>query len=139
MSVPLPAETNGPPYLDRLQEQLQRALDCFTPGLVMYNAGSDMLASDPLAWLCQIPGRWPHRYTARPQYPEKDNTEAGWIVSAQRTRVAVVGWRPRRDSLRRGPQPGRAVRPAVGSVCVTANRQFAATTEGRMRQSPHSL
>lgn len=48
VSVPLPARTNGAEYLDALRDQLPRALDRFRPDLVVYNAESDVLWSDPL-------------------------------------------------------------------------------------------
>ncbi len=37
--------------LDALREHLPRALDCYRPSLVVYNAGSDVLWSDPLSHL----------------------------------------------------------------------------------------
>jgi len=49
--VPLPPGTNGAEYLDALREHLPAALDCFRPDLVVYNAGSDVLWSDPLSRL----------------------------------------------------------------------------------------
>jgi histone deacetylase 11 len=49
--VPLPPRTNGSEYLDILREHLPRALDRYRPDLVVYNAGSDVLWSDPLSSL----------------------------------------------------------------------------------------
>ncbi len=49
--VPLPARTNGAEYLDALRDHLPAALDRFRPDLVVYNAGSDVLWSDPLSHL----------------------------------------------------------------------------------------
>ncbi len=49
--VPLPSRTNGTEYLDALYEHLPAALDRFRPHLVVYNAGSDVLGSDPLSRL----------------------------------------------------------------------------------------
>lgn len=49
--VPLPPRTNGAEYLDALREHLPAALDRFCPDLIVYNAGSDVLWSDPLARL----------------------------------------------------------------------------------------
>jgi histone deacetylase 11 len=51
MPVALPPRTNGADYLDRLRESLPAALDQFRPDLVVYNAGSDVLGSDPLSFL----------------------------------------------------------------------------------------
>lgn len=51
MPVPLPPRTNGAEYLDALREHLPRALDLYRPALVVYNAGSDVLWSDPLSAL----------------------------------------------------------------------------------------
>lgn len=51
MPVPLPAGTAGTEYLDALREHLPRVLDRYRPDLVVYNAGSDVLASDPLVRL----------------------------------------------------------------------------------------
>lgn len=42
---------NGAEYMDALREHLPRALDRYRPGLVVYNAGSDVLWTDPLAHL----------------------------------------------------------------------------------------
>jgi histone deacetylase 11 len=49
--VPLPPRTNGAEYLEALREHLPPALDRFRPDLVVYNAGSDVLWSDPLSRL----------------------------------------------------------------------------------------
>ncbi len=49
--VPLPPRTNGAEYMDLLREHLPRALDRYRPDLVVYNAGSDVLWSDPLSAL----------------------------------------------------------------------------------------
>jgi histone deacetylase 11 len=51
VAVPLPSRTNGTEYLDILHERLPDALDRFRPDLVVYNAGSDVLWSDPLSHL----------------------------------------------------------------------------------------
>jgi histone deacetylase 11 len=49
--VPLPPRTNGAEYMDALREHLPGALDRYRPDLVVYNAGSDVLWSDPLSHL----------------------------------------------------------------------------------------
>jgi histone deacetylase 11 len=49
MAVPLPPRTNGAEYLDALHEHLPRAVDRYRPDLIVYNAGSDVLWSDPLS------------------------------------------------------------------------------------------
>jgi histone deacetylase 11 len=51
MPVPLPAGTGGELYLRLLHEHLPRALDRYRPDLVVYNAGSDVLGTDPLSRL----------------------------------------------------------------------------------------
>lgn len=51
IAVPLPARTNGADYLDALRDRLPAALDRYQPDLVVYNAGSDVLWSDPLTAL----------------------------------------------------------------------------------------
>lgn len=51
VSVPLPAGSSGAYYLSQLEKELPRALERFEPDLVVYNAGSDVLASDPLSSL----------------------------------------------------------------------------------------
>jgi histone deacetylase 11 len=53
--VPLPPGTRGPDYLDLLREHIPAALNRFRPDLVVYNAGSDVLATDPLARLLLEP------------------------------------------------------------------------------------
>jgi histone deacetylase 11 len=52
LPVPLPALTAGIAYLDILADALPAALDRICPDLVVHNAGSDVLVSDPLASLC---------------------------------------------------------------------------------------
>jgi acetoin utilization deacetylase AcuC-like enzyme len=51
MPVPLPPGTDGAACLDALRAHLPRALDRYRPGLVVYNAGSDVLRSDALSAL----------------------------------------------------------------------------------------
>jgi histone deacetylase 11 len=51
MPVPLPSLLEGAMYLDLLREHLPNALDRFRPDFVLYNAGSDVLRTDPLAHL----------------------------------------------------------------------------------------
>jgi histone deacetylase 11 len=48
LPVPLPAGLSGPDYLEILQQHLPPALDRFRPDLIVYNAGSDVLRTDPL-------------------------------------------------------------------------------------------
>ena len=55
MPVPLPSRTSGAAYLDALREHLPRVLDRFRPELVIHNAGSDVLATDPLTRLGLTP------------------------------------------------------------------------------------
>lgn len=49
MPVPLPPGTRGAEYLDALREHLPKVLEQLRPGLVVYNAGSDVLDNDPLS------------------------------------------------------------------------------------------
>ena len=49
IAVPLPPGANGVEYLEALHEHVPAALDRFRPELVVYNAGSDVLWSDPLS------------------------------------------------------------------------------------------
>jgi histone deacetylase 11 len=49
--VPLPADLGGAEYLGWLQQFLPEALRAARPNLVIYNAGSDPFADDPLARL----------------------------------------------------------------------------------------
>lgn len=51
MPVPLPARTNGEEYQEALRAHLPKALDRYQPDLIVYNAGSDVLGSDPLSRL----------------------------------------------------------------------------------------
>lgn len=53
--VPLAPRTSGITYLEILAEHLPKALERFQPDLVIYNAGSDVLATDPLSWLRLTP------------------------------------------------------------------------------------
>jgi histone deacetylase 11 len=50
-SFALPAGTTGAEYLDLIRDCLPGALDTVRPDLVIYNAGSDPYANDPLAGL----------------------------------------------------------------------------------------
>jgi histone deacetylase 11 len=50
--VPFPPRTTGAEYLGALRDYLPRALDQLQPQLVVHNAGSDVLSSDPLASFC---------------------------------------------------------------------------------------
>jgi acetoin utilization deacetylase AcuC-like enzyme len=55
MPVPLPPWTGGAAYLEALQQHLPAALERCRPDLVVYNAGSDVLATDPLSRLRLTP------------------------------------------------------------------------------------
>jgi histone deacetylase 11 len=61
MPVPLPALTPGVTYLEILAEQVPKALEHSRPDLVVYNAGSDVLAEDPLSWLELTPNEMAER------------------------------------------------------------------------------
>ena len=61
MPVPLPPLTSGFTYLEILAEHLPKALERIRPDLVVYNAGSDVLAADPLSWLQLTPGEMAER------------------------------------------------------------------------------
>ncbi|MBK7840779.1 MAG: histone deacetylase [Candidatus Obscuribacter sp.] len=50
-SVPLPAKTDGSVHLAKLKSYLPEAIAKFKPDFIFYNAGSDVLATDPLATL----------------------------------------------------------------------------------------
>jgi histone deacetylase 11 len=50
-SVPFPRDTFGKEYLAKLEETLPQAIEQVKPDLIIYNAGSDVLASDPLSTL----------------------------------------------------------------------------------------
>lgn len=54
-SVPLRARTDGATYLKKLKEILPQAIEKYRPDLIYYNAGSDVLATDPLASLLLSP------------------------------------------------------------------------------------
>jgi acetoin utilization deacetylase AcuC-like enzyme len=53
--VPLPPFCDGAMYLDLLQTHLDAELGRGKPDLVVYNAGSDVLADDPLSTLRLTP------------------------------------------------------------------------------------
>jgi histone deacetylase 11 len=55
MPVPLPSLLGGASYLELLHEHLPEALRRSRPDLVVYNAGSDVLATDPLSSLRLTP------------------------------------------------------------------------------------
>ena len=54
-SVPLLARTDGATYLKKLKEVLPQAIEKYRPDFIYYNAGSDVLATDPLASLLLSP------------------------------------------------------------------------------------
>ncbi|MCA9800396.1 MAG: histone deacetylase [Cyanobacteria bacterium HKST-UBA02] len=49
MAVPLPSGTNAEEYMRLLAARLPAAIETFRPDLIFYNAGSDVLSSDPLS------------------------------------------------------------------------------------------
>ena len=55
ISVPLPAGSRGDYYLGKLENALPEAINHFKPDLIVYNAGSDVLDSDPLSTLRLMP------------------------------------------------------------------------------------
>ena len=55
IAVPLPAGTCGAEYLMRLSDELPKALERLRPDFVLYNAGSDVLRTDPLTRLMLTP------------------------------------------------------------------------------------
>jgi histone deacetylase 11 len=55
VAVRLSPRTNGAEYLEALRSALPAALDRYRPQLVVYNAGSDVLWSDPLSSLFLTP------------------------------------------------------------------------------------
>lgn len=54
-SVPFPRQTGGDKYLTTLEEVLPKAVERFKPDLIVYNAGSDVLKSDPLSTFLLAP------------------------------------------------------------------------------------
>jgi histone deacetylase 11 len=61
LAVPLSAGLNGADYLEELRDHLPAVLDHTRPNLVVYNAGSDVLASDPLGHLRLTPAEMAER------------------------------------------------------------------------------
>lgn len=55
MGIPLPSRLDGEGYLRRLRDDVPVALDHIKPDLVVINAGSDVLADDPLTSLRLTP------------------------------------------------------------------------------------
>jgi acetoin utilization deacetylase AcuC-like enzyme len=55
LPVPLPAFLDGAEYLELLREFLLEALSGEKPDLIVYNAGSDVLETDPLSSLLLSP------------------------------------------------------------------------------------
>jgi histone deacetylase 11 len=51
MAVPLASDITGPEYLDLLATRLDAALERLRPEFIIYNAGSDVLITDPLTGL----------------------------------------------------------------------------------------
>jgi histone deacetylase 11 len=61
LPVPLPPALDGEAYLERLHQHLPGALERYRPDLIVYNAGSDVLASDPLSTLGLTPAEMAER------------------------------------------------------------------------------
>jgi histone deacetylase 11 len=61
ISIALPSRTGGADYLGRLRDVLPKALHQYRPDLVVYNAGSDVLGSDPLSRLLLSPAEMAER------------------------------------------------------------------------------
>jgi histone deacetylase 11 len=61
MPVPLPSLLGGASYLGLLRQHLPEALRLARPDLVVYNAGSDVLATDPLSSLRLTPDEMAER------------------------------------------------------------------------------
>src|SRR3954447_13271796 len=61
MPVPLPPGCDGQEYLRLIHQHVGAALDRFRPQLVVYNAGSDVLADDPLSTLWLTPAEMEQR------------------------------------------------------------------------------
>jgi histone deacetylase 11 len=61
MPVALPPALDGAEYLRQLHANVPVALDACKPDLLVYNAGSDVLASDPLSTLGLTPGEMAER------------------------------------------------------------------------------
>lgn len=59
--IPLPAWMGGAAYLRTIHEEVPVALEFSKPDLVVYNAGSDVLATDPLSTLKLTPGEMAER------------------------------------------------------------------------------
>lgn len=53
--LPLASGASSAAYLDLVEGELPRALDDFDPQLVLYNAGTDVVAEDPLGSLAVEP------------------------------------------------------------------------------------
>lgn len=54
-SIPFPKNTDGKTYLITLEETLPKAISKYRPDLIVYNAGSDVLESDPLSTFTMAP------------------------------------------------------------------------------------
>jgi histone deacetylase 11 len=74
ISLPLPFRTGGEQYLTLLEKMLPVAIERFKPDFIAYNAGSDVLASDPLSSL---------------QLTMKDMSERDLMVVSQARKAGV--------------------------------------------------
>lgn len=61
MAIPLPPRLSGAEYLELVHEHLPAALNHFRPDFVLFNAGSDVLRTDPLARLRLTPDEMAER------------------------------------------------------------------------------
>jgi histone deacetylase 11 len=81
MPVPLPPGTGGELYLSLLHERLPEALERYRPDLVVYNAGSDVLGTDPLSRLMLTPTEMAERDLAVVTLVRERNVPLAMVLS----------------------------------------------------------
>jgi histone deacetylase 11 len=96
MPVPLPPFLDGSSYLRLLHEHLGAALDHARPDLVVYNAGSDVLASDPLSRLLLTPEQMAERDLAVLTAVRARNAPATMVLSGG---YGSLSWRAHASSI----------------------------------------
>jgi len=80
-SVAFPKHTNGTTYLTRLEDEMPKAVDKFQPDLIVYNAGSDVLESDPLSTFTLSPKEMNKRDMFVVEYARSKNIPIAMVLA----------------------------------------------------------
>ena len=80
-SVPFPENTSGRAYLKTLTSTLPQAIEKYKPDLIVYNAGSDVLESDPLSSFTLSPKDMNRRDLHVVEYARSENIPVAMVLA----------------------------------------------------------